>query len=297
MIPLPNWLLKITRFVVFGNFWVAFCALSLYWCTALIHGLELHFSLSMSIFGATAFIYNYHRLFRKKIIYAKERSERHNWILNNQRFLQVLAIVSALVAVGFFIPYLNETLVLRFSPFLLLALFYVVPLWKSKGKWKRVRDIPFVKIFLVAAVWAFVTVFLPFLADNPEWLPNSGSWFTMVQRFIFIFAITIPFDIRDLKHDKASGLTTFAGAFGVTTAKRISELMLVAVGLICFAAAHFGYYSYNHAAGMIVSCMTTGVLISRVKEESSEWMYAGLLDGTMLDQFIWVFLAGALSVF
>jgi 4-hydroxybenzoate polyprenyltransferase len=297
MILLPQWTLKIARFAVFGNFWVALCAVCLYWSTALIHALQVHFALSLSIFSATVFIYNYHRLFRKKVIYAAVRSERHDWILSNQGFLQIVAIVSALVAGGFFVPYLNRTLVLRFSPFLLLALLYVVPLWKSEGKWKRLRDIPFVKIFLVAAVWSFVTVFLPFLADNPEWLPDAGAWITLSQRFVFIFAITIPFDIRDLKHDKAAGLTTFAGTFGVEPAKRISEVLLIIVGLICFSAAHLGHYSYNHAAGMLVSCITSGVLISRIRAESSEWMYAGLLDGTMLDQFLWLLFAGAISVF
>jgi len=297
MIQLPLWTLKTSRLLVFGNLWVALCAVSLYWCTALIHSLEINVFLSLSIFSATVFIYNYHRLFRKKIIYAKVRSERHEWILQHKRMLRALAYISLIAAIGFFVPYLNVTLFLRVSPFLALALFYVIPLWKSGGKWLRVRDIPFIKIFLVAAVWSFVTVFLPFLVDDPEWLPNLGSWHTIVQRFIYIFAITIPFDIRDLEHDKASGLTTFAGKFGVSNAKKISEVLLIIVALICFSAAHFGFYTYGSAIGMILSCLVTGLFISKIDENSSEWMYAGLLDGTMFDQFIWVLMIGSLMAF
>jgi 4-hydroxybenzoate polyprenyltransferase len=297
MTQLPNWTLKTSRLLVFGNLWVAFCAVSLYWCTALLHKLEIEVFLSLSIFNATVFIYNYHRLFRKKVIYEKVRSERHEWILMHEKELQILALITLISAIGFFVPYMNIRLFLRFSPFLALALFYVIPIWKRRGKWLRVRDIPFIKIFLVAAVWSFVTVVLPFLADDPEWLPNVEIWHTIVQRFIYIFAITVPFDIRDLKLDKASGLTTFAGRFGVSNAKRISEVLLLIVAIICLSAAHLGFYTYGNALGMLLSCSVTGLLISRIDENSSEWIYAGLLDGTMLDQFLWVLILGSFLVF
>jgi len=289
---IPAWILKIIRLGVFGNLWVSLCAVSMYWCTAVMHDLKIHLLLSFSIFGATLFIYNYHRLFRKKVIYAKEISERHKWILAHDKLLQAFAVLGFLLAAGCFLPYLEKTLFLRLSPFLLLSLFYVVPVWKGKKKWLRVRDIPYVKIFLVAAVWAFVTVFLAFLAEDPLWFPDKAAWFSAAQRFVFIFAITLPFDIRDLKHDEVSGLQTFAGRLGVSEVKRLSNILLAMVALCSAIAAFAGIYQMPHAIGLAVSCGLTGLLISRIDEESSEWMFAGFLDGTMLDQFLWIALLG-----
>ncbi|MEX1189302.1 MAG: UbiA family prenyltransferase [Bacteroidia bacterium] len=260
----------------------------MYWCTAYLHDLDIQVFLSLSIFGATLFIYNYHRLFRKKVIYAKEISERHQWILAHDRLLQVFAVAGFLLAAGCFIPYLNPTLFFRLSPFLLLSLFYVIPVWKGKKKWLRVRDIPFMKIFLVAAVWSFVTVFLAFLAEDPFWFPDIDAWLTTLQRFIFIFAITLPFDIRDLAHDRSSGLTTFAARLGVEGVKRLANILLVVVAALAGISTFIGIYSLPHGIGVSISCALTGFLISRIDEDSSEWIYAGFLDGTMLDQFLWI---------
>lgn len=292
----PERIQSLLRLLVFGNLWVSFCAVSMYWCTVFLHRMEIHYELSLSIFGATLFIYNYHRLFRKEIIYRGHISERHRWILSHHKLLQTFAIAGFILALGFFIPYLNPTLIFRLSPFLLLAFLYVIPVWRRGKRWIRIRDIPYIKIFLVAAVWSFVTVFLAFLAEDPYWFPGLAEWSTAIQRFVFIFAITLPFDIRDLAHDQSSGLTTFANTLGVRGVIKLSNLLLVSNAALALISAFAGYYLHVHSAAVILSCLVTGLLISSLNEDSSEWMFSGFLDGTMLDQFIWILLLGSLFI-
>ncbi|MEZ5173587.1 MAG: hypothetical protein R2850_08790 [Bacteroidia bacterium] len=129
---------------------------------------------------------------------------------------------------------------------------------------------------------------LAFLANDSEWLPDTGAWITIAHRFIFIFAITLPFDIRDLAHDKSGGLVTFAGKLGVPAVNRLSALLLTFVALLAVLAAMAGFYFYPAAGGMILSCVFTGALILTIDEQSSEWIYAGFLDGTMFDQLLWI---------
>ena len=291
---LPGWLSKVIRTVVFGNLWVSFGAVCMYWSTVVLHHLSFSPFLSASIFGATLFIYNYHRLFRKELIYKKQASARHDWILNNASLLRIFALLGMILAVAGFVPYLNSTLFFRFSPFILLALLYVIPVWKKGKKWLRLRDIPYLKIFLVSAVWAFVTVFLPFLAHDPFWTPTLPEWLTTFQRFIFIFAITLPFDIRDLEHDRSNQVKTIASYLGVDAVKTVSRILLALVAfsaLICF---QLGYYQPGNALGLLISCASTGWLISKANEEADEWYYAGLLDGTMVDQVGWILFVGLL---
>jgi 4-hydroxybenzoate polyprenyltransferase len=189
-----------------------------------------------------------------------------------------------------FLPYANISIVLKFLPFVTLALLYVVPIWKIDGKWIRLRDFPFIKIALVAVVWAFVTVFVPFAILDIHWIPNFSQWITFIQRFIFIFAITIPFDIRDLEHDAKHNVKTFAGVLGINKAKQLSNLLLIMVAIISISAFLLKFYTVGNAAGMMISSLSTTFLISRIQEDSDEWVYSGYLDGTMVDQLFWIWL-------
>jgi len=287
---MPEWLKNISKILVFGNCWVAFAATCLYWCTCIIHQLKPQLDLSIGIFGATLFIYNYHRLFRKSAIYAWQRSERHRWIVANDTLLKTFALVGLTVSIIAFLPYTDIAIVLKFLPFVALTLLYVIPVWKTDGKWMRLRDFPFIKIALVAVVWAFVTVFVPFAILDIHWIPNLSQWLTFSQRFVFIFAITIPFDIRDLEHDAKHNVKTFAGVLGVNRAKQLSSLLLIIVAAISISAYLLKFYSTGNAAGMMISSLSTSFLISRIQEDSDEWMYAGYLDGTMVDQLFWIWL-------
>jgi len=287
---MPEWLRNIVRILVFGNCWVAFGATCMYWCTCIIHQIKPQVDVSVGIFGATLFIYNYHRLFRKLAIYAWQRSERHRWIVANETLLKAFAIIGLTLTLIAFLPYVNVPLILKFLPFVLLTLLYVVPVWKTEGKWIRLRDLPFIKIALVAIVWSFVTVFVPFAVIDIDWIPNLSQWITFTQRFIFIFAITVPFDIRDMAHDAKHNVKTFAGVLGVNKAKQLSNLLLILVAAICISAYLFNFYSSGNAASMIISSLFTSILIGRIQEDSDEWMYAGFLDGTMVDQFFWIWL-------
>jgi 4-hydroxybenzoate polyprenyltransferase len=291
---MPIWLQKLLRIGVFGNIWIAIGALSMYLATVELHHLPFSFAIASSIFGATLLFYNYHRLFRKDAIYQLVASERHNWILENHSLLLFLALGGAAMAMAGIWPFLTSQLIIRLSPFLALAILYVIPIWRKEGRWMRLRDLPFIKIFLVAAVWAFVTVALPFIATQANWLPNRAEAFTLLQRFVFIFAITLPFDIRDLEHDRANGVKTIAASLGIDAIKNLSRALLALVALIGFGAYSLGDYQMGHALALLVSCATTGSLISKADAQSDEWFFAGWLDGSMLDQLFWIWLLGSL---
>lgn len=283
---------NIAKYLVYGNIWVSLGAVCLYWTTVHLHGLEYSLLLSMSIFGATLFIYNYHRLFRQKVIYFAERSERHRWILERSKPLGALAVAGAILAVAGNMPFMSPALLLRSIPFILLALLYVIPLWKTRRRWIRLRDVPYLKIFMVAATWSFVTVVYPFLATDPLWLPGPQEALTILHRFLFIFAITLPFDIRDREHDRQSGVVTFVSLVGTGRVKTAGRFLLLITALVALGGNLTGWYSTGHTLGLVISAGGSGWLISGITEDSGEWYYSFLLDGTMPDQLFWVWLMG-----
>jgi 4-hydroxybenzoate polyprenyltransferase len=292
---LPFWLDRLFRYVVFGNIWVSFAAVCMFWATEKLFQIQEKPTTGIFIFGGTLFIYNFHRLFRMKAIYAKHSSDRHNWIIKNRNHVIALTLLGFILALVGGFAFLNKEIIGILLPFVLISLFYVIPIYKKEGVWIRLRDLSYVKIFLVAGVWSFVTVCLPFviLPDfHFQSLLAPNIILTATQRFLFFFAITLPFDIRDLEYDRKNSVRTFAALLGVEGIKNFSRVLLVLVSLIALYCYKQGYYLPGHTLAMIISCASTNWLISKANENSNEFYYSGWLDGTLMDQYFWmIFLA------
>jgi len=96
--------------------------------------------------------------------------------------------------------------------------------------YKSLRHVPFLKIFLIAFCWTLATVTLPAIAQGHTLLVPSTWWLT-IERFIFIFAITLPFDVRDIQEDEGSKLQTLPMLVGVRNALILSGILLFAYQL------------------------------------------------------------------
>jgi len=115
----------------------------------------------------------------------------------------------------------------------LLTLFYVYP---GTKKFKGLRSLPGLKLFVIALVWAGVTVLFPLSASGIAL--GEGEWVVFAQRFLLILAITLPFDIRDLQLDDEQ-LATLPQTLGVNNSKWVGLLALSAFVLLFFAVPYF----------------------------------------------------------
>ena len=66
------------------------------------------------------------------------------------------------------------------------------------------REIAYLKIHLIAFSW--ITVLILFPALNEGIFSVSLVWMA-IAHYLYIIAVTIPFDIRDLKFDRGSQMT------------------------------------------------------------------------------------------
>lgn len=201
-------------FYVFSNIHVALAAFCLTKTTAIYYGVESN-NFSLLVFFATVVSYNFIRFYRKLEI----KSWMHNWISSNKLLLYVLSGASLMLLIWFGLKLQKHTL-FALLPMGILTLFYVVPFRGNLS----LRIVSGLKLFLIAFCWAFVTVFLPLL--DADISINLDIWITFLQRFFFVVAITLPFDIRDLQYDSLS-LKTMPQVFGEAKAKRIGILFLM----------------------------------------------------------------------
>ncbi|RME93472.1 MAG: hypothetical protein D6772_15865, partial [Bacteroidetes bacterium] len=171
-----------------------------------------------------------------------------------------------------------------------VALAYVLPLLNGQ----RLRDFPYIKIFLIALSWAWLTVFGP-VWEAGGTIADERIILMAIERAAFIFAITIPFDIRDMGLDAAHRLHTLPGVFGVATAKRWAYICLLLMGLVASYLALTGFYQPWAAAALLVSALSTAWIVRQSTPDRHDYYFTGLVDGTMIMQAALLYLMDSLS--
>src|SRR5690606_33529009 len=124
-------------------------------------------------------------------------------------------------------------------PAIIIVLGYIIPVIPVKKKWFRLRDIPAIKAVLIAITVSYLTSVLPMLLSESY---SNKILIHFAERFFFILAITIPFDIRDQKFDSHSFLKTLPLLIGEKKAKLVSVGCMIISGglfLILFYSSTF----------------------------------------------------------
>lgn len=233
------------------------------------------------IFFATLFEYNLHRLVTILIKPDALNDEKHSWVIKYRVPFYFLVAASL---IGFLISILlaKRVVLMILAPIAIITIFYSLPFFKRSIYLFRLRDIPFLKIFLISIVWSSATILLPILQSS-QVFDKTHVALMLIERFIFVFAITIPFDIRDLYIDSQSGLKTIPILVGVDMALGIANIAMVIFMLLCL----FHYSGPNESFvlyAMILSALITLVFINNKRLSNWPYYYYGLLDGTMLLQ-------------
>jgi len=102
-----------------------------------------------------------------------------------------------------------------------------------------------------------------------------------VERSLFVFCITLPFDIRDLKVDKHNKVNTLPAKLGLTNTLRLAFLLMTFFVLLCYIN-----YSLIPFLALLISAVSTYCLIYFSPKFTHDYYFTGLMDGTMIVQFL-----------
>ncbi len=233
------------------------------------------------VFFATILEYNLHRLITILTNPLALEGDKHRWVKNHKTAFYFLVLVSM---IGFICAALlaKKTVLLFLAPIGLITLLYSLPLFKSRGNYLRLREIPFLKIFLIAFVWSTTTILLPLIeSGNPY--NKAHILFMLIERFLFIFAITVPFDIRDIIHDKQVGLKTFPVIIGEKRSILFANIALFLFSLLCIF--HYQNITFPFlTTAFLLSAIVAIFFLNSKKVQKLPYYHYGILDGTMLLQ-------------
>ncbi|WP_210489589.1 UbiA family prenyltransferase [Rufibacter aurantiacus] len=273
---------KILDFILYSNMFISLCAAALVWETYLLSGIPISLRLSGMVFFATLFVYNADGLVPYKFNQNVPLSTRTKWVRKNRLELIFISVASALCVV-----YLYWTAIFELNFWFLLHLFvvaglYSVPVVPEGEGYIPLRDIPFLKVFLIAYVWSAITVQLPLMEMGRD-LFSGNSFILFLRRFLFLFSLTLVFDIRDVHKDKLTQTVTFPTRFGVQNTKRLALFMLLLFAVLVPA----GTAPFMRVA-LGLAGVGAGLVVWYAHEYRSQYYFMVLADGMMLVQFMLV---------
>lgn len=208
-----EWLKKLFNFYLDANIHVALGVYALVQVTLMEYGLDCDQPISLALFFGTIVEYGF----------IKYASLAKHYLFVKQKYLKLIQLFNfscALIAM-YYVSQLNLKTVFVAAALILVAFLYVVPSMTTK---KNLRNLKGIKAFVVSLTWSVSTVLLPLL--NNQVPITDEVLIDLVQRFLFILALMVPFEIRDLKFDEPD-LRTIPQVLGINGSLFLGVILLV----------------------------------------------------------------------
>ena len=211
---------QILNFYINSSIHVALAVVAMTWVTLVQFEMEYNPTVLAFVFFATITGYNFVKYFGVAKFHHRSLTM---WL----KAIQIFSFF-AFLGMGYFALQLNVNSLICLSVFSFITFLYAIPLLPMRyfrDEKKNLREVSGLKVYVIALVWMFTTVFLP-LIDNGFYI-DANVVVTAVQRFIFVIVLMLPFEIRDLVFDSVK-LATIPQRIGIKNTKIIGVLLLLA---------------------------------------------------------------------
>lgn len=235
-------------------------------------------------FFATLFLYSLHRFIGIYKLNHAGQPIRFVYLQQPQIFFTLWTVAAGLMSLVFFLLLPRNIQFLALLPIVLSA-GYALPFLPGK---RRLRDLAYLKVLLVAFSWAWVTIILP--AAQYDFWYNLPVCILFLARFCFILAIAITFDIRDLHIDQLQQVHTIPSQFGIKNTKLLALSFLILMLLFTWINYQLETYNLQQFLALLLSAILTATLILFAKTHYNDYYYSGLLDGMILLQPVLIFI-------
>jgi 4-hydroxybenzoate polyprenyltransferase len=284
--PMKKIFQPVLDFLLFSNTFMALCAIAQGLVTFYLIGSKPVVSVLCLMFSCTMVIYNFSILLNKPPQPESSGYKRVRWYYTHYRLMVTITIVTTLSLLPLiFLLSAESKILLVFLGIVSFA--YSFPLFTLGDKKFGLRNIPGLKQFLITLIWTMSTVLLPLMEAQHLHLSQISMRDTTIliaKRFLFIGALTIPFDIRDLFHDQQSGLKTIPVLYGEKKAYLFCMVLLAGYVVLLFMFRNNGFSPDFFA--LTLTAFLAGWLIFKSKWEKNEYYYSLFVDGILILQYI-----------
>jgi len=273
-------------FLLFSNIFMSLCAVAQALVTFRLIDSKPVYTVIGLLFTSTLGIYNFSILLSKPKYPEKSPYRRVRWFFEHYRLMVSFTLISLLSLIPlFFLLSMESRILLVFLS--VLSFCYSLPLFTLGDQKFGLRNIPGLKTFLITLVWTLSTVLLPVLEAQDLHLTDIAMrdvTIMIAKRFLLIFALAIPFDIRDLFSDRQAGLKTIPVAWGEKNAYLFCQFLLAGYIVLLFLLRRNGFNVDFFA--LTATAILMGWLIFKSKWERDEYYYFFYLDGVLILQYV-----------
>lgn len=272
------------RLIIFSNLFVSLCVVALTWRTFAYLQIKTSIPLLVLVFLATYFIYNFQRLFRlsKNLMVHQELGNRMKWFARHSK---IISISLGFAALGMLIVlwWIEIRVVILLIVLGVLSVLYVVSFMPFRQQWWSFRAIPYLKIFIIGALWTGVTAFLPLINEYDSYEFNNEKILFILKQFLFVVAITLPFDIRDMHYDSHNEINTIPLKFGKNNTVVFGGVLLfVFIMISAYEWLVLTQISFAVFISEVVAIIVTTVLLVFSKKQQPELYYSFGIEATSL---------------
>lgn len=237
-------------------------------------------------FFATLFDYSLHRLIG---LSSGRMLDNDIWIKKHSSFFYgifTISIIGLLISLMF----ANAGVIYFLIPMAVITMGYTLRVFRRHGLVYRLIDLPGAKIILLTSVWSLTTVLLPVIQAGQK-IFSSDVLLLTTARWFFVFALAIPFDMRDKRTDAIAGLRTLPVMIGTQRSRYLSYVSLFLY--VVFVIVRMCYRKSPDIFDLILllSGLITFIVLRKSSTHNHSYYYYGLLDGMILLQAMLVFIA------
>jgi 4-hydroxybenzoate polyprenyltransferase len=281
--------------ILFSNIFIALCAVAQALVTYQLLKVKHDIYVLGLLFSSTLAIYNFSIVLSKPRNPENSISARVRWIFTHYRLMISISIIAvfSIIPLSLFLSTSSKILLLTLA---IISIAYNLPLFSIQDKKFGLRNIPGIKLFLIATVWALSCVLLPILeleSNKVISLSINDTLLLIAKRFLFFAAIAVPFDIRDIYQDKFYELKTIPVLFGEKWSLLICQGFL---GAYLFLLILFNDQFDADVTGLSLSIILCGWLIFKSKWKKNEYYYFLFLDGILILQYLMLVLLASISL-
>lgn len=217
---------RVLDFYINSSIHVALAVVSLVLITCVKFDIEAENNLLFFIFFATITGYNFVKYFGIAKFHHRRLA---TWL----KAIQIFSFF-CFVALCYYTFTLPKTTIVYLLFFGVITFFYAIPFLPKRfflDAHHNLRTISGLKVYVIAFVWAGVTVILPLLHADESLVLDV--YIEAFQRFVLVVALMLPFEIRDLRFDSLR-LATIPQQIGVKRTKGLGFLLILIFFLLEF---------------------------------------------------------------
>ena len=196
-----------------------------------------------------------------------------HWMIQNPISSKLVSILSLGLAF-YFLMQLSRISFWVILPVSAISLLYI----QSMSEGKNLREVPLLKIFLIALVWTLSIVILPLLNCS---ILDQNSIIILIGFFLFMMAQIIPFDIRDINNDRLDDLKTIP----ILLEEKKSKWIAIGILFISSILMMIALNSMGQATALIsflLSSIYLTICLLRVNNKQADYFYSFFTESSLI---------------